>query len=228
MYFFAHLFTGILIGLGGFHLCRDRRVFPVCIAGSLIPDLLDKPLMFLVPGIFGSTRTLGHTLLFVIVLVLAAIILWYKYRALQGIVFAISVLFHQLTDLMWTLPVTWFFPLHGMFPFTTGSDNAWRFILLELTNPSEWVFALASGSLVITGFAGSRVCRLSSLSQCRTDRLLFGIACLLGIIGAFLIIVGMNLASLPFPVLSREPDKTLMAGLVAWCGAYVLVKLPGI
>lgn len=226
MYIFAHLFSGILLGLGVHHRTSDRRAFPLCIAGALLPDLLDKPLMLLVPGIFGSTRTLGHSLLFVTALVLAAILLWDRYRALHGIVFALSVLFHQLTDLMWTLPVTWFFPIHGMFPFTTVSGNAWLFLVLELTNPAEWVFALAAGILVITGFAGSRVCRLSFPYQCRTDRLLFGSACLLGLTGAFLILAGMNLV-FTLPVSYREPDKTLVAGLVAWCGAFVLVALPG-
>lgn len=229
MYIFAHLFTGILLGLGALHVTRDRRAFPVCIAGALLPDLLDKPLMLLVPGIFGSTRTIGHSLLFVMVLLLAGILLWYWSRTPLGIAFATAVLFHQVPDLMWTLPVTWFFPLHGMFPVITVSGNAWQFLLLELTNPSEWVFALASVILVTTGFLGSRNCcgaQCAPALQCRTDPLLYGIACLLGISGTFLIITGMNLVSLPFAA-SPGPDKTLVAGFVAVCGAFVFIKLPG-
>jgi membrane-bound metal-dependent hydrolase YbcI (DUF457 family) len=226
MYICAHLFTGILLGLGVFHITGDRRAFPVCIAGSLLPDLLDKPLMLLVPGVFGSTRTIGHSLLLVSVLVLTATILWYRNRTILGIAFAVSVLLHQISDLMWTFPVTWFFPLNGMFPFATVSGNFWDFLLLELTNPSEWVFALASGILVVTGFAGTREYRLPLFSSRRPDILLYATACILGSTALYLI-AGMNPALLPFPSWSGEPDKTFVAGLVALCGAIIFMILPG-
>ncbi|HSQ93756.1 MAG TPA: metal-dependent hydrolase, partial [Methanoregula sp.] len=174
MYICAHLFIGILLGLGVFHITGDRRAFPVCIAGSLLPDLLDKPLMLLVPGVFGSTRTIGHSLLLVTVLVLVATILWYRNRTILGIAFAASVLLHQIPDLMWTFPVTWFFPLNGMFSVAAVSGNFLDFLLLELTNPSEWVFALASGILVITVFAGTKEYRLPCFSGRGPGILLYG------------------------------------------------------
>jgi hypothetical protein len=141
-----------------------------------------------------------------------------------GIAFAGSVLSHQVLDMLWTLPAVWFFPLNGMFPFTTGSGTVWHFLMLELTNPSEWVFALASGILVIRWFMGNRVFfRPSFLSSRHPGLLLYGFSCLLCVTGAFLIITGMNPASAPFPALSYEPDKTLVAGFIALCGAYVFV-----
>src|SRR5512145_3030967 len=121
MYLFAHLFSGILIALGFFSLYHDRRAFPVCIAGALLPDLLDKPLTVLLPSVFGSTRTVGHTLLLGTMLLLAGILLWSSRRSILGVLFAGSVLSHQVLDMLWNLPAVWFFPLNGMFPFTTGS-----------------------------------------------------------------------------------------------------------
>jgi hypothetical protein len=127
---------------------------------------------------------------------------------------------------MWTCPVTWFYPLNGMFPVTALSGNFWDFLLLELTNPSEWVFALASGILVITGFAGIRECRLPCFSGRDPGILLYGTACILGGTALFLII-GMNPAFLLFPSSSGDLDKTFVAGLVALCGAVIFMILPG-
>ena len=226
MYLFAHFFTGVLIALGVFNLSNDRRVFPICIAGALLPDLLDKPLMLLIPGIFGSTRTIGHSLLLVSVLVLVALLLWYHSRSILGFAFAGSVLSHQILDAMWILPVTWFFPLHGTFRFIPVSGNIWHFLWLESASPSEWVFALASGILIMTGYVGIRDRRTTAPSFFRTDFLLYGFACLLGCMGLFLIALGLNAASGSFLAPSYEPDTTLMAGIVALVGAIVFIIRP--
>jgi hypothetical protein len=228
MYFFAHLFTGILIGLGFFYLCNDRRLVPVCIAGSLVPDLLDKTLVLLIPGLFGSTRTIGHTVLFAAVSITGALILWYRCRSIAGIAFAVTVLVHQFLDLMWIQPVTWFFPLHGMFPALPVPGGFLQFLLIELTNPSEWVFALASSIIVISGYPGVPGFWPLSLFARSTMLLRYGMAGLLGITGAWLIVTGMDPVSGTIPVLSYGPDKTLVAGLVALSGAAVMVLGSGL
>jgi hypothetical protein len=222
MYLFAHLFTGILLGLGFFYLCNDRRLVPVCVAGSLFPDLLDKTLVFLIPGLAGSTRTIGHTLLFAAVTALAGLIFWYRYRSVIGVAFAGTLLVHQILDLMGTMPVIWFFPLYGMFPLLPVSGGFLQFFWTELTNPSEWVFALASCVIVLSGDAGLPDIRPSILSGRSSIFLLYGIAGLLGITGAWLIMTGMDTVSTTVPALYPGPDKTLVAGLVALSGAVVL------
>ncbi|OPX64664.1 MULTISPECIES: metal-dependent hydrolase [unclassified Methanoregula] len=228
MYLFAHLFTGLLVGLGFFSLCNDRRLVPVCVAGSLFPDLLDKTLVFLIPGLIGSTRTIGHTLLFAGVTALAALIVWHRYRSIIGIAFAGTVLVHQLLDLMWTQPVTWFFPLHGMFPFVPVTGGFLQFLVMELTNPSEWVFGLASAFIVLGGCAGLPGPGSSSLSGRSTAIMQYGVACLLGITGAWLIMTGMDPVSATGTVLYAGPDKTLVAGVVALSGAIVLFLVPSL
>ena len=225
MYLFAHLFTGILIGLGLFQIYGDRRLVPVCIAGSLFPDLLDKPLMLLIPGIVGSTRTIGHTLLLASVILLAALILWNRSRSVLCIAFAGTVLFHQLLDMLWTLPVTWFFPLRGMFPMVPPSGGILQFLWLELSNTSEWVFALASFIIILSGYAGIPDLWPSFLTGRTISLLQYGTAGLLGIMGAFLILAGLDPVSGTAPALSPRPDKTIVAGLVALCGAIVVVLI---
>src|SRR5512133_2475185 len=113
MYFFAHVFSGALFGLGLMYLIHDRRVVPVCILGSVFPDLLDKPLALIFPGILGTSRTIGHSLIFFCIMVVAGVLLWHYRRTLLGLVFSCGVLSHQLLDAIWNLPGTWFFPLMG-------------------------------------------------------------------------------------------------------------------
>ena len=146
----------------------------------------------------------------------------------MGIAFAGTVLFHQLLDMLWTLPVTWFFPLRGMFPLVPPSAGFLQFLWLELTNPSEWVFALASCVIILSGYVGIPGFRPSFLSLCTIGLLRYGMAGLLGITGACLIIAGLDPVSGTFPALNPGPDKTLMAGLVALGGAIVLVLFSGL
>jgi hypothetical protein len=227
VYLFVHLFSGVLIGIVFFHIWKDRRLIPVCIAGALISDLLDKPLSLLIPDVFGSTRTIGHTLILALVLMIAALILWYRYGNILGMVFAGMVLLHQLLDMIWTLPVTWFFPLLGPFQKTPAAGGFVQFLWIEVTNPSEWVFALASCVFLLIWYTRIRHNPPSTLP----DRILipsqYGMAGVLGITGACLVITGTGLLSGPAPELYPGPDKTLMAGLVALCGAIVLGLIPG-
>lgn len=228
MYLCAHIFTGILLGLGLSQLCKDRRLVLVCIAGSLFPDVLDKSLRFVMPGFFGSTRTIGHTLFLAVLIGIAALIIWYRYRSVIVIAFAGTVLIHQVLDMMWTLPVTWFFPLHGMFPFVPVPGGFLPFLWIELTNPSEWVFAVASCIVILIGYAGVPGSGLPTLSI-RSIRLIqYGAAILLGITGFCLIAAGPGPISDTVPSLYAGLDKTFMAGLVALSGAVVLVLISGL
>lgn len=228
MYLCAHLFTGILLGLGFCYLCKDRRLVPVCIAGTLFPDVLDKSLRFILPGLFGSTRTIGHTLFLAVLIGIIALIVWYHHRSVIGIAIAGTVLIHQVLDMMWTLPVTWFFPLHGMFPVLPVPGGFLPYLWIELTNPSEWVFAAASCVLLLIGYAGVSGSRLPSLSDHSIRLMQYGTAILLGITGACLITAGPGPVSGTVPALYAGLDKTLTAGLVALSGAVVLVLISGL
>ena len=157
---------------------------------------------------------------------IAALILWYRSRNVLGIVFPGTVLVHQLLDMIWTLPVTWFFPLLGMFPIIPAAGGFVQFLWIEMTNPSEWVFALASCIFFLIWYTGIRYNPPSTLPAALIRLLQYGMAGILGITGACLVFTGTGLLSGPVPVLFPGPDKTLMAGLVALCGAIVLVLIP--
>ena len=74
----------------------------LAVFGAAIPDLLDKPLYWL--DIVPVGRTLGHSLLFVLPLVVAVWLLarWSRNQTLAT-AFAIGILSHIATDVPWHL-----------------------------------------------------------------------------------------------------------------------------
>jgi len=99
------------------------------IIGSILPDLIDKSLMFL--GL-GSGRGLSHTLLFVVV-VYVTILLLFKGKTTIPNSLVIGILFHLLLDLP-EIPL--------FYPFIN-----YQFIYLE--DPfSDWLFTLFNDPIV--------------------------------------------------------------------------------
>ena len=79
-----------------------------CMAGSVVPDLIDKPLGYiLLPQVLDSGRTFLHTLLIAAIFAAVGVMLWNRNRYAPALVaFAAGVLLHQLPDAMWQEPVT--------------------------------------------------------------------------------------------------------------------------
>jgi hypothetical protein len=224
MYLFAHLFSGALIGLLFMRHIHDRRMVPVCILGALLPDLLDKPLAFLLPGIFGASRTLGHTLLFFFSLLFASgLILWHFRHTLLGVVFTFGVLSHQIFDSMWNLPASWYFPFQGPFPVILIPDYVRNSLWLEITSPSELIFALASIILIVSVYPeiGEKI--LPSHTATPNKIIRGGMASLLAGMGIILLAAGFNLSPIMFFAPAYSPQTSVMAGFVAFAGAIVLM-----
>jgi hypothetical protein len=226
MYFFAHVFSGALIGLGLMYLIHDRRALPVCILGSVVPDLLDKPLAFLFPGIFGTSRTIGHSLLFFVITVIAGVLLWHYRNTLLGLVFACGVLSHQVLDAIWNLPGTWFFPLLGPFPVIIVPDYVGHSLWLEYSSPSELVFAISTGIIIVAWYPEIIREYVSPLMLCRDPWVRGSMAAILCAMGIYLLYAGAVLAPTTVFAPAYAPVTNVMGGLLALCGAVVLVRLP--
>jgi len=224
MFIFAHVFCGALIGLAFWHLTNDRRALPLCILGAILPDLLDKSLAMIFPGILGSGRTIGHSLVFVAIIFLASILLWQYRHTLLGIAFACAIFSHQILDAMWTVPSAWFYPFLGPFPTFMIPDYVGHYFWLEISNPSEWVFGCAS--LVIMGawYLGMPEHRVPFMTARRKTYARFSVAILIGVMGVYLLFFG--LAALPhaFFAPTYDPVTDIMAGIIALCGMTVLMK----
>jgi len=150
MFILFHLVCGLVVGYLLADRFRDRNLVLPCIFGALLPDLIDKPLGLLVlSGSIGSGRIFSHTLLFLLLLLIAGLALRSRYRAPGLLAVAAGVASHQVLDLMWEMPETWCYPFLG--PFRPIVQEGWflQKLLLELQNPVEWVSALLLALLLL-------------------------------------------------------------------------------
>jgi membrane-bound metal-dependent hydrolase YbcI (DUF457 family) len=101
--------------------------------GSMLPDIIDKPLGQLVNGTPAMGRTLSHTLLFL--LLISALALYLRDARLASL--SGGVLTHLVLDFMWASPVILLWPLLGPFPQAAAMD-AWSYmgmLLADLRDP---------------------------------------------------------------------------------------------
>lgn len=226
MFVFAHVFLGGLLGLGFWQLTGDRRALPLCIFSAVLPDLLDKPLALLFPGLFGAGRTIAHSLLFFSLVLIAGLLVWQYRHTILGMAFACGVLSHQVLDAMWNVPATWFFPLYGPFPVFAVPDYLGHYLWLEISAASEWIFAFACLVILICWCRGMPGFPVPVLTDQRITASRLFASLLLGIMGVYLILVGPAAVPHAFFAPTYDPVTDIMAGILALCGAAILVKWP--
>ena len=107
MLLFAHL--GLTLAAGRLMRWVDLAFLAL---GSMLPDIIDKPLGILVFGTAEQGRTFSHTLLFL--MVLATLAIYLKNVRLAPV--SVGVLAHLMLDSMWKSPAILFWPLLGNFP----------------------------------------------------------------------------------------------------------------
>jgi len=160
MYVFCHLVAGLLLGLALYAWKGDRLLVPACVLGALLPDLVDKPLGLILTGTVGYGRIYFHTLFFTFVLLAAGAVMWRWSSRRDGflvIAAALGVLSHQALDAMWLEPTNWLWPFLGPFPPPVMDIPLLSYILRDLLQPAEWLFAGASLFLAasLAGMRGS-------------------------------------------------------------------------
>jgi len=128
MLLFAHL---------GLSLAAGRMIPRTSLAflalGSMLPDIIDKPLGHLLYGTPAMGRIYAHTLLFLLLISAMALYLGdSRLGSLSG-----GVLSHLILDSMWASPVILLWPLLGPFPQAASMDAlSWMQALLQgLRNP---------------------------------------------------------------------------------------------
>lgn len=170
MFIAAHIFSGALLGLLFWHLANDRRAVPFCIAGSIIPDLIDKPLGLVFPSVLGGGRTVFHTLIIVVIILLCIFIFVRSTSRWLGAGVACAVLLHQVFDEMWTLPANWVYPFLGPFQEHMIPDYIGIYFWYEITDPSEWMFVIGSVMILAQSYHSLSVIP----RMCRSDRIKTG------------------------------------------------------
>ncbi len=123
------------------------------ITGSLLPDIIDKPLgLILLSRVIGYGRIYFHTLIFLLIISIAGMIVYRRRRHGWILTLAIGVLSHLLLDEMWFYPRTLFWPLYGWaFPRENVADYV-SILLHELTTEPKVYIPEALGLLIVLFF----------------------------------------------------------------------------
>lgn len=138
----------------------------ILLFGSLIPDIIDKPLAWYV-GVLPTGRSLGHSLLFIVPLCIALGVIAYRYGRLEwAIAFTIGALSHLLLD---ALPALWrddtsasflLYPLVSVGTYDNGAPTILGLLRSSLNDPYfhlEFVFLFVALVMwVYDGYPGMR------------------------------------------------------------------------
>jgi len=225
MYFFFHLFAGIIIGFIMGDLLHDRRWVIPCGLGAVLPDLIDKPLGHIIfSDSIGYGRIYGHSLGFFLVIVLLGLLTWrfWKTPVICGI--AAGIISHEVLDTMWSEPANWFFPLMGPFQGNLPPDYLLVLVSGELSNPLEIIIALFLGSCALVYVKYRYALRESGGYQKNLCYCLLGGALILGTLAGIILGMAMVGDTLPFTGWSRVEDFTL-GGIVVALAAYTVWRM---
>jgi inner membrane protein len=103
----------------------DRIDIRLLLIGSLLPDIIDKPIgVFFFRGTFSNGRIFCHTLLFLIVITVGGLCLYWSRKKTWLLVLSFGTFTHFILDRMWLTPQTLFWPLYG-FSFERYDVTSW-------------------------------------------------------------------------------------------------------
>lgn len=135
MLLFGHI--GITLGIffGLLYLIPQLQTIidpTYLVIGSLLPDLIDKPLGIIIySSTIANGRTIAHTLLFSFTLFLTGLYLYDKRGDTKILTLASCSIFHLMEDQMWASPRTLFWPFLG-WRFCKNPDHTGLKYLLML------------------------------------------------------------------------------------------------
>ena len=155
-----HRLNGIRRQLGSI----DYRIV---LLGSLLPDILDKPLwLFAFSDIFPDGRSYGHTFLFNLVLFICGLIL-IRYKKSWLLIISLSAFIHLTLDQIWDNAVTLWWPLLG--PFYRVETTGWLASIIHglFSDPSTYIPEII-GLVIILVMGYRLLVRKSMLNFIRT------------------------------------------------------------
>ena len=123
----------------------------VLLIGSLLPDIIDKPVgQLFFRETFSNGRIFCHTLLFLILIALAGAYLYRHYSKTWLLVLSFGTFTHLVLDQMWLTPRTLFWPLYG-FTFEPADITDWlqNMLYALLTEPEVYVPELLGMGILI-------------------------------------------------------------------------------
>lgn len=221
MFFFFHLFTGIVLGYLVAGILHDRRWLIACAIGSVLPDLIDKPVGFILfGGVIDNGRIWCHALLVTAIVMAGGLLLW-KYRRTPVLVAAaVGILSHQILDLMWRQPATWYYPLLGSISERLPPDHLVVILTDEISTPSEWVLVIpVTVALLVTIRPG--LAAMIQKDPPRVQGVAATAALILLVLSGVFIAWGIMRKTLPYTGWS-EPVEYILGGIVIALSSYLL------
>lgn len=222
MFFFFHLLTGLVLGYLLGDLLHDRRWFLPCTVGAVLPDIIDKFIgHILFPTTIGYGRIYAHTLLAALLVLAIGLIFW-KLQSDPGVfALGIGMFSHGILDMMWRQTVNWYWPLLGPFQGKLPADYFFTLLARELSNPFEWVIALALGIGLVALWYREKISVFFSKNRPVIAKVVAAGAVLLCILSG--IIIGRGFTGQKFIEIGWSyPDELIIGGIVLALAAYVL------
>ena len=129
----------------------DRTDIRLVLIGSLLPDIIDKPIgHFLFRETFSNGTIFSHTLLFLIIITIGGLYLYRSYNKSWLLALSFGTFTHLILDLMWLNPRTLLWPLYG-FSFERIDVNSWiqHMFYILLNEPIVGIPEIAGAGIVI-------------------------------------------------------------------------------
>lgn len=137
-------------------LGRRRIDFRVVLLGSILPDIIDKPIgrIFFAEELQNS-RLIGHALIFWVIVLLGIQLFLRGDTARRWFILPIAAMLHLGLDAMWNQPITLLWPLFGLeFPKDPVADYWWEVLTRIFEHPVEGLKELMGiSALVYMGWA---------------------------------------------------------------------------
>lgn len=154
---------GIGLGLAWLVSYRSRSAvdFRLILVGSVLPDLIDKPLGAI---LHLEARLWAHSLLFLGGL--AVLSLWPAVRGLRWVAFGDAV--HLLVDLIWQQPLVALWPLLGL-AFPAGEQSFGTYFQILLTDPYVQFGEIVGGAILVATIWRYRLYRGANLRRFLRD-----------------------------------------------------------
>lgn len=137
-----------------------RMDLRVLVIGSMLPDIIDKPLGNLIfRSTFENGRIFAHTLLFLIAISAAGILLYKRKGSIWLITLAFGSMMHLIEDDIWNMPRTLLWPFMGItfdkYDYGNLLSLWWNeFLHIPRVYIPEWI-----GIAFVTGFAAVLIWR---------------------------------------------------------------------
>ena len=133
-----------------FAFLARRADIRLLLLGSLLPDVIDKPIgQLMFRETFSNGRIFSHTLLFFILVTIIGTYLFHARGKTWLLAIAVGTFTHLVFDQVWNIPKTLFWPLYG-FAFEKINLTGWTGGIFDalLHNPEVYVPEIMGGGIL--------------------------------------------------------------------------------